>query len=64
VPIDVWNIGSRQRFNLTTSILEQTMGSTTFGNANPATMIGLAMPQDIKISRAGPGRVRVMVAPS
>jgi hypothetical protein len=40
------------------------MGSTTFGNANPATMIGLAMPQDIKINRAGPGRVRVMVAPS
>jgi hypothetical protein len=34
------------------------MGSTTFGNANPATMIGFAMPQDIKINRAGPGRVR------
>jgi hypothetical protein len=35
------------------------MGSTTFGNANPATMIGLAMLQDIKINRAGCGRVRV-----
>jgi hypothetical protein len=35
------------------------MGSTTFGNADPMTTIGLAMPQDIKISRAGFGRVRV-----
>jgi hypothetical protein len=35
------------------------MGSTTFGNANPATMIGLAMLQDIKINRAGCGGVRV-----
>jgi hypothetical protein len=40
------------------------MGSTTFGNVNPATMIGLAMPPNIKINRAGLGRVRVIVAPS
>jgi hypothetical protein len=39
------------------------MGSTTFGNVNPATMTGLAMPQNIKINRAGLRRVRVMVAP-
>jgi hypothetical protein len=36
------------------------MGSTTFGNANPAKMIGLAMLQDIKINRDGCGRVRVV----
>jgi hypothetical protein len=36
------------------------MGSTTFGNANPATMIGLAMPQDIRINRDGCGRVGVV----
>jgi hypothetical protein len=36
------------------------MGSTSFGNANPATMIGLAMPQDIRINRDGCGRVRVV----
>jgi hypothetical protein len=40
------------------------MGSTTFGSVNPATMTGLAMPQNIKINRAGLGRVVVMVAPS
>jgi hypothetical protein len=34
------------------------MGSTTFGNVTPATMTGPAMPQDIKINRAGLGRVR------
>jgi hypothetical protein len=34
------------------------MGSTTFGNVTPAIMNGPAMPQDIKINRAGPGRVR------
>jgi hypothetical protein len=34
------------------------MVSTTFGNANLATMIGLA--QDIKIDRDGCGRVRVV----
>jgi hypothetical protein len=39
------------------------MGSSTFGNVTPA-MIGLAMPQNININRAGLGRVRVMVAPS
>jgi hypothetical protein len=39
------------------------MGSTTFGNVNPATMTGPAMPQDIKINRAGLGRVKVTVAP-
>jgi hypothetical protein len=48
---------------LTTSTLEQHMGSTTFGSADP-TGVGLAMPQDIKINRAGSGRVRVTVAPS
>ena len=36
---------------------EEHMGSTTFGNVTPAIMIGLAMPQNIKINRAGPGRV-------
>jgi hypothetical protein len=40
------------------------MGSTTFGNATPAILIGFAMPQDFKINRAGFGRVRMMVAPS
>src|ERR1700730_10849402 len=60
VPIVVWNRCSRQGFTLTTSILEQHMGSTTFGNANPATVIGLAMPQDIRINRDGCGRVRVV----
>jgi hypothetical protein len=34
------------------------MGSTTFGNATPANMTGSAMPQDIKIDRAGLCRVR------
>jgi len=38
------------------------MGSTSFGNVTP--VIGSALPQDIKINRAGCGRVRVMVAPS
>jgi hypothetical protein len=33
------------------------MGSTSFGNAGP-TAVGLAMPQDIKIDRAGFDRVR------
>jgi hypothetical protein len=40
------------------------MGSTTFGNVTPAIMTGPAMPQNIKINRAGLGRVRVTVAPS
>jgi hypothetical protein len=37
---------------------EEHMGSTTFGNVTPAVMTGPALPQDIKIHRAGPGRVR------
>jgi hypothetical protein len=58
VPSVVWTYVPDNASTLTTSILEQTMGSTTFGNANPAIMIGLAMPQNIKINRAGLGRVR------
>jgi hypothetical protein len=38
------------------------MGSTIFGNVNPA-MTGPALPQDIKINRAGCRRVRETVAP-
>jgi hypothetical protein len=38
---------------------EEHMGSTPYGNANPMMVIGLALPQDIEISRAGYGRVRV-----
>jgi hypothetical protein len=34
------------------------MGSTTFGNVTPAIVTGLALPQNIKIDRAGLGRVR------
>jgi hypothetical protein len=34
------------------------MDSTIFGNANSATMIEPALPQDIKINRDGSGRVR------
>jgi hypothetical protein len=41
---------------------EEPMGSTTFGNVTPA-MIGPALPQDIKINRAGFRRVRGMVTP-
>jgi hypothetical protein len=41
---------------------EEHMGSTTFGNVDPA-MTGLAMPQNIKINRAGVRRVREMVVP-
>jgi hypothetical protein len=48
---------------LTTSDLEQNMGSTTFGN-DGSTGVGLAMPQDKNINRAGSRRVRVIVAPS
>jgi hypothetical protein len=33
------------------------MGSTTFGNVTPS-MIGPALPQNIRINRAGLGRVR------
>ena len=42
------------RPTLTTRTLEQHMGSTTFGSAGPKGA-GLAMPQDIKINRAGCG---------
>jgi hypothetical protein len=35
---------------------EETMGSSTFGNATR--LIGLALPQNIKINRAGFRRVR------
>jgi hypothetical protein len=42
---------------------EKHMGSTPDGNACPATLTGTALPQDIKIDRAGNCRVRVMVAP-
>jgi hypothetical protein len=41
---------------------EEHMGSTTFGSVDPA-MTGLAMPQNIKINRAGCRRERKMVAP-
>jgi hypothetical protein len=34
------------------------MGSTTFGNVTPAILTGPALPQDIKINRAGLGRAR------
>ena len=38
---------------------EKHMGSTPYGDANPMTLIGLALPQDIEIGRDGSGRVRV-----
>jgi len=38
---------------------EEHMGSTPNGNANPMTLIGPALPQDIKIGRDGGSRVRV-----
>jgi hypothetical protein len=37
---------------------EEHMGSTTFGNVTPASMIGPALPQRLRINRAGFGRVR------
>ncbi len=37
---------------------EEHMGSTTFGNVTPSIVTGLALPQNIKIDRAGLGRVR------
>ncbi len=40
------------------------MGSTPYGNANPMTLTGFALPQDIEIDRDGGCRVRVMVAAS
>jgi hypothetical protein len=35
------------------------MGSIPYGNANPMTLIGPALPPNIEINRAGHGRVRV-----
>jgi hypothetical protein len=40
------------------------MGSIISGNANPTIAIGSTLPPDIKIDRAGLGRVRVVVATS
>jgi hypothetical protein len=37
---------------------EKPMGSIRFGIADPMATIGPALPQDIEINRAGPGRVR------
>jgi hypothetical protein len=37
---------------------EEHMGSTTFGNVTPAILIGPALPQTIKIDRAGLACVR------
>ena len=53
-----WDMMSEESFNAN----EEPMGSTTFGNVDPA-MTGLAMPQNIKINRAGRRRVRETVAP-
>ena len=55
----VAGIRPRQPFNPN----EEPMGSTSFGNVTPA-MTGPAMPQNIRINRAGLACVRVMVAPS
>jgi hypothetical protein len=38
---------------------EEQMGSTPFGDANPAIVTGFAAPQDIEINRGSHGRVRV-----
>jgi hypothetical protein len=38
---------------------EEQMGSTPFGEANPATWTGLAAPQHIEMDRGSDGRVRV-----
>jgi hypothetical protein len=37
---------------------EEHMGSSTFGNVTPVILTGPALPQDIKINRAGLRRVR------
>jgi len=68
-PVVVWNRSFPARrstltFNPNDEHPRTNMGSTTFGNVIPASMIGLSMPQDISINRTGLGRVRVMVAPS
>ena len=57
MPVIVWDLS----FETDLSTNEEHMGSTTFGNVNPA-MTGLAVPQNIKINRAGFRRVREMVA--
>ena len=46
---------SRQAFQ---PLNEEHMGTTTFGNVTPAIMTGPALPQNIKINRAGFRRVR------
>jgi hypothetical protein len=38
---------------------EEQMGSTPFGDADPAPTAGLAAPQDIEVDRGSDGRVRV-----
>jgi hypothetical protein len=38
---------------------EEHMGSTPYGNASPMTLVRLALPQDMKIGRDGSGRVGV-----
>jgi len=48
-----WQSARGERFNSD----EEQMGSTPYGNAHPA-MTGPTLPQDIKINRAGDGRVR------
>ena len=53
-----WDMMSEESFNAN----EEPMGSTTFGNVDLA-MTGPALPQDIKINRAGCRRVRETVAP-
>jgi hypothetical protein len=59
LPIIVWDMMSGTNlFNAN----DEPMGSTTFGNVDPA-MTGPAMPQNIKINRAGFRRVRETVAP-
>jgi hypothetical protein len=54
LPIVVEDIVRDKPFNPN----EEHMGSSTFGNVTPATMTGPALPPDIKIDRAGVGRVR------
>jgi hypothetical protein len=38
---------------------EEHMGSTPYGDADPMTLFGSALPQDIEIDRTGDGRVRM-----
>jgi hypothetical protein len=60
LPSDVADIVRGKPFNPN----EEHMGSTSFGNAIPVMMTGPALPQNIRINRAGFRRVRVMAAPS